>query len=75
MLKQGDTEELYQNNGDMSCVTGVTGTTEIIFNTHDTKFNIPEEFRHAVDEAQSLSNMKLTATALVYLQDFIDSIR
>ena len=21
MLKQGDTEELYQNNGDMSCVT------------------------------------------------------
>ena len=61
---------MNQNDDDMSCVTGVTGTTWNIF----TQFNIPEEFGHAVDEAKSESKMKQIAAASGHLQDFMDAL-
>ena len=58
----------------MSCVTGVTGTTGTIFYTQHTGLNLPEEFRNAVDEAQSESKMKRTYAASGHLKDFMDPI-
>ena len=58
----------------MSCVTGVTGTTGTKFYTQHTRFNIPAELGHAVDESQSESKMKRTAAASGYLKDFMDTI-
>ena len=39
----------------MSCLTEVTGTTVITLNTQHTIIDVPEEFGHAVDKAQSES--------------------
>ena len=65
---------MNQNNDDMSCVTGVTGTTGTKFYTQHTRFNIPKEIRHAVDESQIKSKTKRAAVDLVNLQDFMDTI-
>ena len=53
MITQDYAEELNENTDFMSYVTGVTGTTGATFYTQHTQLNITEEFRHAVDEAQS----------------------
>ena len=74
ILKQYSAEELNQNDDDISCVTGFTGTTRNIFYTQHKRFNIPAEFGHAVDEAQSESKMKQTAVASGHLQDSMDAI-
>ena len=48
-----------------------TGTT---FYTQPTQLNINEEIGHIVDESQSDSKMKWTATTSGRLQDFVDTI-
>ena len=42
--------ELNQNNDDMSYVTRFTGKTGTIVYTQHTRFNITEEFLHAVEK-------------------------
>ena len=74
MLTEYSEEELNQNDDDMSCVTGVTGTTGTKFYTQHTRFNLPEEFWHAIDKYQSVSKMKRTSAALGHLLDFIETI-
>ena len=74
MLTQYYAEELNQNDDDMSCVTGVTGTNGITFYSQHTRFNIPEEFGHTVYESQSDSKTKRTAAASGHLQCFMDAI-
>ena len=49
MLTQYSAEELNQNDYDMSCVAGVTGTTGTKFYTRHTQFNLPVEFGHAAE--------------------------
>ena len=58
----------------MSCVTGVIVTTGNTFYTQHTRFNLPEEFGHAVDKYQSESKMKWTAAPLGNIQDFMVTI-
>ena len=74
MITQDSAEELNQNDDDISCVSGSTGTTGTTFHTQQTQFNIPSEFGHAVDEAQSEYKMKRTAAVSRHLQDFMDAI-
>ena len=51
MLTQDAQEEINQNDDDMFCVNGVTGTTVTKFYTKNILLNIPKEFRHALDES------------------------
>ena len=53
MITQDAAEYLNQKYDDMSCLTAVTGTTVITLNTQHTIIDVPEEFGHAVDKAQS----------------------
>ena len=61
MLTPDSAEELNQNYDDMSCVTGVTGTTGTIF-------------VHSLDKAKSESKTKQTAAASGHLQELTDAI-
>ena len=55
MLIKDAAYELNQNYDDISCVTGVTGTTGTKFYTQHTGFNILKEFGYAVEKSQSES--------------------
>ena len=55
MITQDAAEYLNQKYDDMSCLTAITGTTLITLNTQHTIIDVPEEFGHAVDKAQSES--------------------
>ena len=58
----------------MSCVTGLTGTTGNKFYTQHTKFNLPKEFGHAIDESQSESKTNRIGAASGHLKEFMDAI-
>ena len=73
MHTQYSAGELNQNNDDMSYVTRFTGKTGTIVYTQHTRFNITEEFWHAVEKTQSESKTKRTAAASGHLQDFMDA--
>ena len=70
----GCCRRIEQKNGDVSCVTGVAGTTGTTFNTQHTWFDLLEEFGHGVDKSQSNSKTKRTTVASGNLQDFMDAI-
>ena len=74
MLTQHSAETFNQNGDDISCVTEVTGTTGPTFYTQHTRFNIPAEFGHVVDEDQSEYKKKQTAASSWHLEDFMDAI-
>ena len=74
ILTEYAAQELNQNYDDMYCVTGVTGSTGTVFYTQDTKFNIPEEFGYAVDDAQSESEMKRAAASWPHPLDMVTSL-
>ena len=74
MHTQYSAGELNQNNDDMSYVTRFTGKTGTIVYTQHTRFNITEEFWHAVEKTQSESKTKRTGAASGHLQDFMYSI-
>ena len=74
ILTQYSAEELNQNDDDMSCETEVTVTTGATFYIQHTRFNLPEEFWHAADDAQSVSKMKRTSAASRHIQNFMGVI-
>ena len=66
MITQDVAEDLNQKYDDMSCLTAVTGTTVITLNTQHTIIDVPEEFGHAVDKAQSESKKTDICTIWTY---------
>ena len=75
MLTQDSIEELNQNYDDMSCVTGVTGTTGISFFAWDRIIDLPEEFVHAVEVSETGYNRKRAVAALINIQNKMESIK
>ena len=68
-------EHLPQNDDNVCCVTGVTGTTGPLFITKDRRSDIPEFFGNAVDEAATESKRKHAVSALSHLQYYMESIK
>ena len=70
MLIKSIPEDSIQNYDGFSCVTGVTEITAPSLITHDRRSHLPALFKHAVEEALTESNRKLSVSALSHIQDF-----
>ena len=53
MLTQDASQLIIQNDDDMSCLNGVTYITGTSCFTQDRRIDLPEEFGHAVEEAET----------------------